>query len=134
LLSGRDLHFTAVRPCTSRQRCAKPHRNRPCLPADRKAGRQRDSPGPASPEISPETARFPDLSFSVRPMTSPRLPVVTAPASHRRRGRGAGKPAAHPVSPPFPPDDQLADPSVTDRCWLLDSRDVARLLGIGRTK
>ena len=60
-------------------------------------------------------------------MTSPRLPVVTAPASLRRRGRGAGKPAAHPVSPP----SDESDPATP---LLIDSREVARLLGLGRTK
>src|SRR5207249_11825285 len=126
LLPRGDLHVTALRPRTSRQRCTESHRNRPCLPADRKGGRQRDSPGRASPEISEEAIRFEDLPFSVPAMTSPRLPVVTTPASLRRRGRGVGKPAAHPVSPP----SDESDPATP---LLIDSREVARLLGLGRT-
>lgn len=67
-------------------------------------------------------------------MTSRRHPNLTSSASHGRRGRGAGEPAAHPV----PPRDWLdySEPSVIPDSgpWLLESRDVARLLGIGRTK
>ena len=54
-------------------------------------------------------------------MTRSRLPIDPALGSPGRRGGGAGEPASHPVPP-------LAEP------LLLDSRGVARLLGIGRTK
>jgi len=54
-------------------------------------------------------------------MTRPRLPIDPAFASPGRRGGGSGEPASHPVPP-------LAEP------LLLDSRDVANLLQIGRTK
>jgi len=60
-------------------------------------------------------------------MTRRRRPITSANASNRRRGGGAGEPAAHPVPPHLP----LAEPS---RPLLIDSRQVARLLGIGRTK
>ncbi|TMC54241.1 MAG: helix-turn-helix domain-containing protein [Chloroflexi bacterium] len=63
-------------------------------------------------------------------MTSPRLPSNSAPASPERRGRGAGKPAAHPVSPPGDPSTERS----LGTALLIDSREVARLLGIGRTK
>lgn len=55
-------------------------------------------------------------------MTPSRRPVVVSSASLRRRGGGAGEPAAHPVPP------------LTDLPLLLDSRELARQLGIGRTK
>src|SRR5437899_1841151 len=54
-------------------------------------------------------------------MTRLRLPIDPAPASVRRRGGGSGEPASHPVPPAAVP-------------LLLDSRQVAYLLGIGRTK
>jgi len=54
-------------------------------------------------------------------MTRPRLPVGPALVSPNRRGGGSGEPASHPV----PSDGEPL---------LLDSREVARLLGIGRTK
>lgn len=57
-------------------------------------------------------------------MTRSRLPIEPQRASRGWRGRGLGEPAPHPV-PPAPEPEQP---------WLLDSRDVARLLGIGRTK
>ena len=67
-------------------------------------------------------------------MTSPRLPRNTAPVPLGRRGRGAGKPAAHPVSPPVDQGNRLTPPTHDGGAWLLESREVARLLGIGRTK
>ncbi len=67
-------------------------------------------------------------------MTSPRLPINSAIASPGRRGRGAGKPAAHPVSPPVDQGNRLTPPTHDGGPWLLESREVARLLGIGRTK
>ena len=67
-------------------------------------------------------------------MTSPRLPVSGALASPRRRGRGAGEPAAHPVPPPGDQGNRLAPPTRDGEPWLLESREVAHLLGIGRTK
>jgi len=54
-------------------------------------------------------------------MTRPRLPIHPPLVYSRRRGGGSGEPASHP-GPPL--DDKL----------LLDSREVSRLLGIGRTK
>jgi excisionase family DNA binding protein len=57
-------------------------------------------------------------------MTRPRLPIDTVVAFPFRRGRGQGEPAPHPV-PPSPDRDEP---------WLLDSREVARLLGVSRTK
>jgi excisionase family DNA binding protein len=55
-------------------------------------------------------------------VTSPRLRVSSSTPSNRRRGRGAGEPATNPVPP------------LDDQPWLLDSHQVAQLLGIGRTK
>jgi excisionase family DNA binding protein len=57
-------------------------------------------------------------------MTRSRPPIKPQRASRRGRGRGLGEPAPHPV-PTAPEPEQP---------WLLDSHDVARLLGIGRTK
>jgi excisionase family DNA binding protein len=57
-------------------------------------------------------------------MTRQRLPLNAARATQVRRGRGLGEPAPHPV----PSAEDVGQP------WLLDSREVARLLGIGRTK
>lgn len=57
-------------------------------------------------------------------MTRPRLPVKTSIVSPGRRGRGLGEPAPHPV----PPAADMSEP------LLLDSREVARLLGVSRTK
>ncbi len=54
-------------------------------------------------------------------MTRPRLPNDPAFVSPSRRGGGSGEPASHPVPP-------AAEP------LLLNSREVARLLCIGRTK
>jgi len=50
-------------------------------------------------------------------MTRPRLPVGPTRITPSRRGGGSGEPASQPVPP-----------------LLVDSREVARLLGIGRTK
>jgi prophage regulatory protein len=61
-------------------------------------------------------------------MTRPRLPVDPVLASLGRRRGGSGEPASHPVPP-------LAGSSTdADLPLLIDSREVARLLGIGRTK
>ena len=57
-------------------------------------------------------------------MTTPRLPIVPHVVSPSRRGGGSGEPAPQPVPPT----------SESDGPWLLDSREVARLLGISRTK
>jgi excisionase family DNA binding protein len=54
-------------------------------------------------------------------MTRRRLPIDSDRASSSRRGRGSGEPASQPVPPPC-------------ETLLLDSREVSRLLGIGRTK
>jgi excisionase family DNA binding protein len=56
-------------------------------------------------------------------MTRPRLPIDTTLASHSRRGgaRGTGAASGSP-------------PELVEGPMLLDSRQVARLLGIGRTK
>src|SRR5438445_5502165 len=54
-------------------------------------------------------------------MTRPRLPNDPTLVSPGRRGRGLGEPASQPVPPP-------------SGTLLVDSREVARLLGIGRTK
>jgi excisionase family DNA binding protein len=54
-------------------------------------------------------------------MTGPRLPSKTALAVSGRRGGGQGEAAPHPVPPSSEP-------------LLIDSREVARLLSIGRTK
>jgi excisionase family DNA binding protein len=65
-------------------------------------------------------------------MTRPRLainPVLVFPG---RRRRGAGEPAPLPV--PSPADEVVTDGSSGDGPWLLDSREVAVLLGLGRTK
>lgn len=63
-------------------------------------------------------------SPSIASSANPRLPIKPTPASVGRRGGGAGEPPSHAVPPPV----HLAEP------WLLGNRDVARLLGIGRTK
>jgi excisionase family DNA binding protein len=57
-------------------------------------------------------------------MTSPRLSIKPVLVSPGRRRRGAGEPAPLLVPPPV----ELVAP------WLLDSREVSRVLGIGRTK
>jgi len=57
-------------------------------------------------------------------MTLPRLSISSPIAAPSRRGGGSGEPAPHPVPPTVE----------ADNTWLLDSRDVARRLGIGRTK
>jgi len=57
-------------------------------------------------------------------MTRSRLPIDRAVVNPGRRGGGSGEPASQPV--PLP--------SANEQPWLLDSRAVARLLGIGRTK
>ncbi len=54
-------------------------------------------------------------------MTRPRLTIDPTLVSLGRRGGGSGEPASHPVPP-------VAEP------LLVDSREVAHLLGIGRTK
>ena len=57
-------------------------------------------------------------------MSRPRLPIKPQRASRGWRGTGPAE-SAPVLAPPAP--------ELGDR-WLLDSRDVARLLGIGRTK
>ena len=57
-------------------------------------------------------------------MTRPHSPIEMPVVSPSRRGGGSGEPAPHPVPPT----------SGSDVPWLLDSREVARLLGISRTK
>jgi excisionase family DNA binding protein len=57
-------------------------------------------------------------------MNRPRLPVKRIPVSTGRRGGGSGEPALH----PGPPEGTREAP------LLLDSREVARLLGVSRTK
>src|SRR5450759_1841340 len=57
-------------------------------------------------------------------MTLLRLPTEPTFASLDRRGGGSGEPAPHPVAPPA----DHGEP------WLIDSREVARLLGVSRTK
>jgi excisionase family DNA binding protein len=57
-------------------------------------------------------------------MTRSRLPIKPQRASRGWRGRGPGEPAPHPVPPPPDAGESL----------LLDSHEVSRLLGIGRTK
>ncbi|MHB8502962.1 MAG: helix-turn-helix domain-containing protein [Candidatus Acidiferrales bacterium] len=57
-------------------------------------------------------------------MTRQLLPIVPHLVSPSRRGGGSGEPAPHPVPLASEPDGP----------WLLDSREVARLLGISRTK
>jgi excisionase family DNA binding protein len=54
-------------------------------------------------------------------MTRQRLPLNAPLASQKRRGGGLGEPAPHPVPPAPEP-------------LLLDSREVARMLAVGRTK
>lgn len=63
-------------------------------------------------------------------MTTRLLPANAAPAFPRRRGGGAGEPAAHRV----PPLSDVAIGQLANAPLLIDSREVARLLGIGRTK
>jgi excisionase family DNA binding protein len=57
-------------------------------------------------------------------MTTRRLPIKATLARFDRRGGGLGEPVPHPVPPSIAPEAAL----------LLDSREVARLLGISRTK
>jgi excisionase family DNA binding protein len=57
-------------------------------------------------------------------MTRRRLRIDPSIISPSRRGEGPGEPAPHPV----PAVGADSEP------WLLDSRQVARLLGISRTK
>ena len=59
-------------------------------------------------------------------MTRRRLPGNSSIAPTRRRGGGAGEPAAHPVPPPAAFHSELP--------LLIDSREVSRLIGLGRTK
>jgi excisionase family DNA binding protein len=63
-------------------------------------------------------------------MKRSRPPVDAAPPSQRRRGGGTGEPAAHPVPPPA---HEVLTEGI-DGPLLIDSQEVARLLGIGRTK
>jgi len=63
-------------------------------------------------------------------MTRRRRPVDSPSASSWRRGGGAGEPAAQPVPPP----SDAAIGQLANWPLLIDSREVARLLGIGRTK
>lgn len=70
-------------------------------------------------------------------MTRPRLPSNTALATSGRRGgvRGTGAASGSPTVVDVSQDAaaiRLGQPD--DQPWLLDSREVARLLGIGRTK
>jgi len=65
-------------------------------------------------------------------MTRPRLPR-NAPASPGRRGGARGTGAAS-GSPPAQETETASLVAVGAGPWLLDTRDVARLLGIGRTK
>jgi len=61
-------------------------------------------------------------------VTRSRLPIDPGLVGPGRRGGGSGEPASHPVPP-------LVGSSVeADLPLLVDSREVARLLGIGRTK
>jgi excisionase family DNA binding protein len=61
-------------------------------------------------------------------MRRPRLSIDQAPIPPGRRGGGSGEPASQPVSP-------LAGSTIdADLPLLVDSREVARLLGVGRTK
>jgi excisionase family DNA binding protein len=57
-------------------------------------------------------------------VTRQRLPIDLRVVSPSRRGGGSGEPAPHPVPPLVATNEPL----------LLDSRQVARLLGISRTK
>jgi excisionase family DNA binding protein len=57
-------------------------------------------------------------------MTRQRLPIDPLIVSPSRRGGGSGGPVPQPV----PPSSDRGE------AWLLDSREVARLLGISRTK
>jgi len=59
-------------------------------------------------------------------MTKTRRPIGPKVAFPGRRGGGAGEPAAHPVPPPVAPN--------VERPLLIDSREVSRLIGLGRTK
>lgn len=73
-------------------------------------------------------------------MRRPRLPIEPLAMSRRRRGRERGKPAPHPVSPPpLVPGGRTSHPDnagapLPGEPLLLEARQVARLLGIGRTK
>jgi len=58
-------------------------------------------------------------------MTSRRFSNTTSTVRLGRRRGGPGEPAAHPVPP-------LDRPPFDDRPLLIDSRQVAHLLGIGR--
>lgn len=55
------------------------------------------------------------------------MPIKAQRASRGWRGRGPGDPAPHPV-PPF------VEQGKDGPTLLVDSREVARLLGVGRTK
>jgi len=55
-------------------------------------------------------------------MRRSRVPIKPQRASRGWRGSGLGEPTPRP------------DPQVDADPWLLDSREVARLLGVGRTK
>jgi excisionase family DNA binding protein len=73
-------------------------------------------------------------------MTRSRPPVTSVVASSGRRGGGLGEPAPHPV-PPAMALRRIAEATCSavgvggiERPLLVDSRAVARLLGISRTK
>jgi excisionase family DNA binding protein len=63
-------------------------------------------------------------------MTRPGLPVNTAGAPPRRRGGARGTCGAS----GSPPQEQESTADLASAPLLIDSREVARLLGIGRTK
>ncbi|SRR5713226_6609136 len=67
-------------------------------------------------------------SSSIAHTTNPRLPIKSALASVGRRGGGAGEPPSPAVPPPSGSRFEAGPP------LLVDSQEVARLLGIGRTK
>src|SRR5207237_5105865 len=94
-----------------------------CYGASGQAARQRRQSSASAGELSSEAFRFRHRPPSVPPMTRSRPPIEVVPVSAWRRRGGSGEPAPHPVPPPVNPI----------RPWLLDSRAVAQLLGIGRT-
>ena len=79
--------------------------------------------GSASKKVSSDHPNSSTLSKD-RNEQAPSLQASRPSVSYRRRGGGTGEPAPQPVPPPL----------FAEQTWLLDSREVARLLGIGRTK